>query len=69
VVRAIALHHGAQWRLEPLSPGLRVRLLFPHPGTWTNRHLPESAPPDAAAQSGFTGHAPVIPSQTLRSFP
>ena len=69
VVRAIALHHGAQCRLEPLSPGLRVRLGFPRPGTWTNRHATESAHGEAAAQSGITGPTPVFPTQTLRSSP
>jgi signal transduction histidine kinase len=66
VVRAIALHHGAQWRLEPVAPtGLRVRLRFPPCATWTNRHATESAAPGAPAQSGITGHTPVFPIQTL----
>jgi len=70
VVRAIALHHGAQWRLEPLAPGLRVRLRFPPAGTWTNRHATESAAPSAPAQSGPTGETPPVFSiQTLRSTP
>jgi K+-sensing histidine kinase KdpD len=68
VVRAIALHHGAQCRLEPLAPGLCVRLRFPPP-TWTNRHATESAAPAAPAQSGVTGKTPVFPVQTLRSSP
>jgi signal transduction histidine kinase len=76
VVRAIALHHGAQWRLEPLSPGLRVRLDFPRAGgararaaTWTNRHAPESGAPGRPAQSGSTGNTPVFPTQTQRNSP
>jgi signal transduction histidine kinase len=70
VVRAIALHHGAQWHLEPVSPsGLRVRLRFPPAGTWTIRHATESAASAAPAQSGITGHTPVFPIQTLRSTP
>ena len=70
VVRAIALHHGAQWRLEPMAPsGLRVRLRFPPAGTWTIRHATESAASVAPAQCGITGHTPVFPIQTLRSTP
>jgi signal transduction histidine kinase len=69
VVRAIALHHGAQCRLEPLSPGLRVRLAFPRAGTWTNRHLAESVTTGAPEQSGNTGGAPVFPTPTQRSSP
>ncbi len=64
VVRAIALHHGAQWRLEPLAPGLRVRLRFPRAATWTNGHATESVASAAPAQSGSTGGTPVIPVQT-----
>jgi signal transduction histidine kinase len=69
VVRAIALHHGAQCRLEPLAPGLRVRLVFPRAATLTNRHLAESAPASASEQSGNTGGTPVFPTPTLRSSP
>ena len=65
VVRAIALHHGAQWRLEPVAPsGLRVRLRFPRARTWTIGHATESAASAAPAQSGSTGQAPVFPIQT-----
>jgi K+-sensing histidine kinase KdpD len=49
VVRAIALHHGAQCRLEPLSPGLRVRLAFPRAGDAAGRA--------AAAKAGAPGAA------------
>jgi signal transduction histidine kinase len=70
VVRAIALHHGAQWRLEPVQPqGLRVRLQFPAPKTWTIGHATESAARTAPAQSGATGQSPAFPIQTLRSTP
>jgi K+-sensing histidine kinase KdpD len=70
VVRAIALHHGAQSRLEPVEPhGLRVRLWFPPPATWTNVHATESGASVAPAQSGATGDSPVFHTRTLRSTP
>jgi signal transduction histidine kinase len=68
VVRAIALHHGGELHLEPLAPGLRVRLRLPK-ATWTIRHASESAAQTQPAQSGSTGGTPVFPVQTLRSTP
>jgi signal transduction histidine kinase len=61
VVRAIAIHHGAQLWLEPRAPGLRVHLRFPPaPGTWTNGHGAESRASGAAAQPALAGIPPVM---------
>jgi len=60
VVRAIAIHHGAQLWLEPRAPGLRVHLRFPAAaGTWTNGHAPESRAPGAPAQPASVGMSPA----------
>jgi len=68
VVRAIALHHRGECHLEPLAPGLRVRIRLPR-ATWTNGHAPESDAQSPAEQSGNTGGTPVFPIQTVRSTP
>jgi signal transduction histidine kinase len=74
VVRAIAIHHGAQLWLEPRAPGLRVHLHFPPApqppatgappmgaaaDTWTNGHATESPPAGPLAQPQLAGTPPA----------
>jgi signal transduction histidine kinase len=63
VVRAIAIHHGAQVRLEPARRGACVRVRFPAAATWTNGHATESAASGAPAQSGLAGGTTAFPVQ------
>src|SRR4249919_1996052 len=63
VVRAIAIHHGAEVRLAAPARGACLQVRFPVSAAWTNRHATESLPATAVAQSGFAGTTPALPVQ------